>query len=117
MNVAPMIFRFCLGIGDAGQPVEKQRRGVDEHQRQLQPLEALANLRRFVEPQHAVVDEDAGQLVADRAMNDAARRPSNRRRRSARRRRGRSPTCARIRAVASSTNDAIVQSPVQPQTP
>ena len=28
-----------------------------------------------------------------------------------------SPTCARIRAVASSTNDAIVQSPVQPQTP
>ena len=27
------------------------------------------------------------------------------------------PTCARIRAVASSMNEAIVQSPVQPQTP
>jgi hypothetical protein len=27
------------------------------------------------------------------------------------------PTCARIRAVASCTNDDMVQSPVQPQTP
>ena len=91
MNVAPMILRFCLRIGDAGQPVEEQRRGVDEDQRQLQPLEALADLRRFVQPQHAVVDEDAGQLVADRAVNDAAPRPSSRRRRSARRRRARRP--------------------------
>ena len=89
MNVAPMILRFCSGSVDAGQPVEEQRRRVDEHERQLQPLEALADLRRLVEPQHAVVDEDAGQLVADRAVNDAARRPSNRRRRSARRRRAR----------------------------
>ena len=63
MNVAPMIFRFFSGIGDAGEPVEKQRRRVDEHQRQLQPLVALADLRRLVVPQDAVVDEDAGQLV------------------------------------------------------
>ena len=57
-----MILRFCLGIGDAGEPLEEQLRRVDEHERQLQPLEALADLRRLVEPQHAVVDEDARQL-------------------------------------------------------
>ncbi len=39
----------------------------------MKPLESLADLRRFVEPQHAVVDEDAGQLVADRAVNDERR--------------------------------------------
>ena len=117
MNVAPMIFRFCSGIGDAGEPIEKQLRRVDEHQRQLQPLEALADLRRLVEPQHAVVDEDARQLVADRAVDDerrdrridaAAQRADD----AAARRPARGS-----RAVASSTNDAIVQSPVQPQTP
>ena len=86
-------------------------------ERQLQPLEALANLRRLVEPQHAVVDEDARQLIADRAVNE--QRGDRRIDAAAQRRRRRvpSPTCARIRAVASSTNDAIVQSPVQPQTP
>ena len=46
MNVAPMILRFCSGIGDAGQPIEKQRRRVDEHERQLQPLEALGGSAR-----------------------------------------------------------------------
>ena len=49
------------------------RRRVDEDQRQLQPLEPLPNLRRLVEPQHAVVDEDAGQLIADRAVKDERR--------------------------------------------
>ena len=68
-----MIFRFVLRVGHAGQPVEKQLRRVHEHERQLQPLVALANLRRFVQAQHAVVDEDAGQLVADRAMDDERR--------------------------------------------
>ena len=117
MNVAPMIFRFCSGSVTPASRSRNSRRRVDEHERQLQPLESLADLRGLVEPQHAVVDEDARQLVADRAVDDqrgdrridaaaqraddaAARRPAS-----------------RILAVASSTNDAIVQSPVQPQTP
>ena len=73
MNVAPMILRFVSGIDDAGQPIEEQRRGVHEHQRQLEPLEALADLRGLVEPQHAVVHEDARQLVADGAVKDQRR--------------------------------------------
>ena len=64
---------LLLGIGDAGQAVEEQPRGVDEHERQLQPLEPPPNLCRFVEPQHAVVDEDAGQPVADGAMDQQRR--------------------------------------------
>ena len=117
MNVAPMILRFCSGSVTPARRSRNSVRRVDEDERQLQPLEPLADLRRFVEPQHAVVDEDARQPIADRAVDEqrgdgridaAAQR---------RRRRGPSPTCARIRAVASSTNDAIVQSPVQPQTP
>ena len=107
---------LLLRIGDAGEPIEEQRRRVDEDQRQLQPLEALADLRRLVEPQHAVVDEDARQLIADRAVNEQRRDRRVDAAAQRRRRRGRRPTCARIRAVASSTNDAIVQSPVQPQT-
>ena len=65
-----MILRFCLGIDDARQPIQKERRGVDEDERQLQPLVTRADLRRFVQAQDAVVHEDAGQLVADRAVND-----------------------------------------------
>ncbi len=61
---------LLLGIDHARQPIEKQRRRIDEHQRQLQPLESLSNLRRFVVPQDAVVHEDARQPVADRAVKD-----------------------------------------------
>src|SRR5205807_342278 len=44
-----------------------------EYERQAQTLVALADLRRFVEAEHAVVDEDAHQLVADGAMNQQRR--------------------------------------------
>src|SRR5438270_674764 len=40
------------------------------HQRQLQALEASADLFWFVEPQHAVVHEDARQAIADGAVNE-----------------------------------------------
>src|SRR4029453_16309039 len=59
-----------LRVGDVRQALEEQLRGVREDERQLQALESLANLRRLVQPQHAVVDEDARQLVADGAMNE-----------------------------------------------
>ena len=61
---------LLLRIGYPGEPFEKELRGVSEHQRQLQPLVAFANLRGLVEPQHAVVDENTRQLIADRAMKD-----------------------------------------------
>ena len=64
---------LLLRIGDAGQPIEKQLRGVGEHERQLQPLEPRLDLRRFVLAHHAVVDEDARQAIADRAVNDHRR--------------------------------------------
>ena len=112
-----MILRFCSGSVTPARRVEEQVGRVDEVERQLQLLaKRVEDLRRFVQAQQAVVHEDAREPVADGAVDqhrgdrriDAARR--------ARRRRGRSPTCARMRAVASSMNDAIVQSPVQPQT-
>ena len=108
---------LLLGIGDAGEPLEEQLGRVDEVERQLQLLgEALADLVGLVVAQQAVVDEDARQPVADGAVDehrgdrrvDAA---GQRRTRPARRR-----PAARMRAVASSMNEAIVQSPVQPQT-
>ena len=100
---------LLLRIGDAGEPLEEQRRRVHEHERQLQPLEPLADLRRLVEPQHAVVDEDAGQPVADRAMNEQRRdrridAAAQRRRRRARRRpaRGSAPSPPRRTTPSSS---------------
>ena len=110
MNAAPMILRFCSGSVTPASRSRNSSRRVDEHERQLQPLEPRPDLRRLVLAQHAVVDEDARQPIADRAVHSIAAtvestpplRPQTTRP---------SPTCARIRAVASSTNDAIVQSP------
>ena len=59
-----------LRIGDARQTIHEEARRVHEHERQLQPLESFSHLRRFVQPQHAVVDENAGELLADRAVKD-----------------------------------------------
>ena len=36
---------LLLGIGDAGEALEEERRGVRKHQRQLEPLEPRADLR------------------------------------------------------------------------
>ena len=76
----------------------------------------LLDLVGLVVAQQAVVHEDAGQPVADGPVDqhrgdgriDAARQAADDL--------AGLPTCCRIRAVASSMNDAIVQSPVQPQT-
>ena len=107
---------LLLGIGDAREPLQKQVRRVDEDERQLQSLEARPDLVRFVLPHDAVVDEDARQAIADRAVDqhrrdrrvDAAAQPAH------------DPALTNLRAdpLASPprTNDDIVQSPVQPQT-
>ena len=68
-----MILRFCSGSVTPASRSRNSCDGVDEDERQLQPLEPPADLRRFVEPQHAVVDEDARQPIADRAVDEQRR--------------------------------------------
>ena len=70
---APDDLALLLRIGHATEPLEEQLRGVDEVQRQFQALEPAADLRRFVQPHHAVVDEDARQAIPDRAMDQHRR--------------------------------------------
>ena len=119
MNVAPMILRFCLRVGDAGEPVEEQRarrrRTTSGSCSRCGSALRPAPLRRC--RSSAVVDEDARQPIADRWCTSSAATVESTPPLQAADHPARRPTCARIRAVASSTNDAIVQSPVQPQTP
>src|SRR4051812_840407 len=77
---------LLLRIRDTGQPIEEQVGRVDEIERQTKFLgETLADLFRLVVPQQAVVDEDAGETVADGAMDqhcryrrvDATREPAD----------------------------------------
>ena len=69
-----MILRFCSGSVTPASRVEKQIGRIDEVERQLQLLaEPLLNLVRFVVTQQPVVDEDARQPIADRAMNQHRR--------------------------------------------
>ena len=64
---------LLLRIDDPSQAIEETRRRIDEHKRQVEPFEPLANLIGFVEPQNAVVDENARQLLTDRAMDEQSR--------------------------------------------
>jgi hypothetical protein len=64
-----MILRFCSGIGDAFQVTHELAHGIDmDHLDAEVAGEGVHYLHAFVEAQQAVVDEDAGELVADRAM-------------------------------------------------
>ena len=73
MNVAPMILRFCSG---SMTPASRSRNSVDASTKTSGSCSRSKRLRicaASFEPQDAVVDEDAGQLVADRAVNDQRR--------------------------------------------
>ncbi len=60
---------FLLGIGDAGERREKAILGVDANHLDPQMLgEGRHHLVRLVQAQQTVVDEDAGELVADGAV-------------------------------------------------
>ena len=66
-----MILRFCSGSVTPASRSRNRVGGVDEVERQLQLLEALARTCvRLVQAQQAVVDEDARQPVADRAVDE-----------------------------------------------
>ncbi len=66
----PDDFALLFRIGHVRQPRQEHVGGIDEVHRQPQLLVALDHLLGLVEPQHAVVDEDAVQSVADRAVNE-----------------------------------------------
>jgi len=62
-----------LGVGDAGQLLEEALLGVDRDQRNPEVLEGLDHFVPFVRAHQAVVDEDAGQPVADRLVDQLGR--------------------------------------------
>ena len=65
-----MVLRFCFGIGDACEFAEELFRRINVHQRNVVVMpEQVDDGLGFVEPQHAVIDEDAGELVADRFVD------------------------------------------------
>ena len=63
-----------LGIGDAGEARQESVAGVYVDQRDVVMLaEQADDLFGFALPQQAVIDEDAGQLVADRLVDEQRR--------------------------------------------
>ena len=81
-----MMRRFCSGSVDAGEQRQVAFFGLHVDQVDVELVaEDVHDLLGLVEPQHAVVDEDAGQLIADRAVQqrghdagvDAAGQPAD----------------------------------------
>ena len=74
MNSLPMVFRFCSGSVDAGQRTEEMLLGIHVHERNVVAVaKQRHDLLGFAEPQQAVVDEDAGELLADRLVDQHRR--------------------------------------------
>jgi hypothetical protein len=65
---------LALGLGDAVQLVEEARLGVDGDERDLEGVaEGGDDLLALVLAHQPVVDEDAGELVADGAVHEQRR--------------------------------------------
>ncbi len=65
---------LLLGIGDAGEPVEEAPLRLHVHERHAEVAgEGLHDLLGFVLAQETVVDEDAGELVADCLVHEQCR--------------------------------------------
>ena len=65
MNSSPMILRFCLGLRYARQLGQEALLGLHVYERDVEvAAEGLLNVLAFVLAHEAVVDEDAGELVA-----------------------------------------------------
>ena len=68
-----MILRFCSG---SVTPARRSRNSFDASTNtsgSCSRSNRVPDLRRLVQPQHAVVDEDAGQPIADRAVDEQRR--------------------------------------------
>ncbi len=69
MNSAPIVLRLVSGSADAVERLQEGLRGVGVDQRDVVVVaEQADHLLALVEPQQAVVDEHALQLVADRLV-------------------------------------------------
>ena len=69
-----MILRFGLGVGDAGERGEELLRRVDDDQPDAGRRDVVAlDLLGLALAQQPVVDEHAGELVADRAVHERGR--------------------------------------------
>ncbi len=68
-----MILRLRSGSSCAGQLGEEALLGVDVDQRDAELLEGRDDLLGLVQPHQAVIDEDAGQLLADRLVDEQRR--------------------------------------------
>ncbi len=74
MNSAPISLRLLLGVGDAGQLRQEAILGVDGDQRHLEVVaEGGDDLLALVLAHQPVVDEHAGQPVADRPVHEQRR--------------------------------------------
>ena len=63
-----------LGVGHAGELREEPLLRLHMHERHVEDaVEGLHHLLRLALPEQPVVDEDAGQLIADRAMHEQRR--------------------------------------------
>ena len=64
-------FALLLGVGDAFQCLHEIGSGVDVDDLHVHVLgEGVHHLRRFVQAQQAMIDEDAGELLADGAVDE-----------------------------------------------
>ena len=86
-ELPPDDLAFAFGVGDTGQRLQEPVRGVDGDQVGAGGSDEVAlHLRALAGPQQAVVDEDAGQSVADGALHqrrghrgvDSAGQPADR---------------------------------------
>ena len=67
---APDGLALDFGVGNASEFAEELRRGINVHQGNVVVVpEQVDDGFGFVEPQHAVIDEHARQLVADRFVD------------------------------------------------
>ena len=91
---------FLLRIGDAASFRQETLGGVDVFQSDVKIFAENALHHFFLaRAEQSVVDEDAGELVADRLVQERRRRPMNRPRRSSRARLSRRRPAARTRCA------------------
>ena len=74
MNSSPILWRFSSGLGDALEAGEEAILRLNVHERNLEvAAERLGHLLGLVRAHEAVVDEDAGELVADCLVDEERR--------------------------------------------
>ncbi len=107
---------LLLGIDDAVELAQEPLARVDDDDVEVQHVaECRQHLLGFVFAQQPVIDENAGELVADRARHERRRNG----RVDAARKRADDVVAAdlrRIAAIARSTNESISQSSASPAT-